>query len=183
MADTYETTQGGRTSDRTGTREPRHIDRPLALEGRSQGRHLQGRNGQTAFEWWQGGHFLIERSALTSDGATNASLVVTGYDAAEKACIAHSFDNEGQAATFRIGIAGDRLDIAWDRYRVSATHLPQPDHHRRLGMVQGRNHLGLLVRHADGKAGCGRGTCCKRRCGGACNPLIRWRSTTHAMAT
>ena len=74
-------------------------------------------NGQTHFEWLDGGHFLIERGKLTMEGASNTSIAVVGYDSAAKACVAQYFDSDGNAASYRLAASGSIMSIDWELYR------------------------------------------------------------------
>jgi len=80
--------------------------------------------GWAEYQWLEGRHFLVERSALTAQGETNHNLAVTGYDVARKTCIARYFDSAGLHGEFRLAVDGDRLLVDWDRYRLAADISP-----------------------------------------------------------
>jgi hypothetical protein len=75
--------------------------------------------GMTTFEWFHGGHFLIERHEFGSGEAASRGLAVYRWDDESQACVAQYFDSEGNHGTYRLAINGDRMNIDWDRQRFA----------------------------------------------------------------
>jgi hypothetical protein len=74
-------------------------------------------HGSDAYEWLDGGFFLVERHDLVAGGKANRGIAIYGFDESRDACVAHYFDNDGTQGIYEIDVRDGELRINWERYR------------------------------------------------------------------
>jgi hypothetical protein len=70
---------------------------------------------EVAFEWFDGGFFLMQRGWLSIWGRKIVFIEYIGYDEERQACVSHLFDNYGDFFTYVWEINVDQITIWFGR--------------------------------------------------------------------
>lgn len=77
--------------------------------------------GWEAFEWLDGGYFMVVRWDTDTSGYQNSGIMVIEYDEQQQACVGHYFDNEGATRPFEMAVQDDEFTMIGETYRYTGT--------------------------------------------------------------